>query len=187
MRLLETSLPGCYELTQQVFHDNRGIFVKTFHEDQFISMGLRTDWREEYYSISNRDVIRGMHFQTPPKQHAKMVYCLQGAVQDVVLDLRLGSPTFGKCMTIELSANKGNIIYIPEGMAHGFCTLTDQTILQYKVTSMHSAVHDSGILWSSLPVEWKCVTPILSDRDSSFAALADFQSPFSFANHQGVK
>ena len=187
MKFMETSLAGCYEITPQVFRDNRGTFVKTFHEDQFGCMGLRTDWREEYYSVSNRDVIRGMHFQTPPKQHAKMVYCLHGAVQDVMLDLRTGSPTFGVCLAIELSADKGNIIYIPEGLAHGFCTLTDQAILQYKVTSTYSAEHDSGILWSSIPVEWKCATPILSVRDSVFVTLDDFQSPFKFSNRQDSK
>ena len=187
MQLQETNLPGCYELIPQVFRDNRGTFVKTYHEDVFAGKGLRTDWREEYYSVSNRGVIRGMHFQTPPEQHTKMVYCLQGAVQDVVLDLRLGSPTFGECMAIELSADKGNIIYIPEGMAHGFCTLSDQAILQYKVTSTYSPEHDSGILWSSLPIAWHCATPTLSVRDSSFVALTNFQSPFKFDNCQDAE
>ena len=185
MELNSTKLFGCHEIQPKVLHDNRGSFVKTYQHDIFTEMGLRTDWREEYYSVSKRNVIRGMHFQTPPKQHAKMVYCLHGTVQDVILDLRNQSPTFGECISIELSAEKGNIIYIPEGMAHGFCTLTEQAIMQYKVTSIYSPQNDAGILWNSIPVNWHSQEPIISNRDASFIKFVDFQSPFntSIANY----
>lgn len=183
MELHQTALLGCYEIQPRVFCDKRGIFVKTYHDATFIEMGLRTDWREEYYSISKRGVIRGMHFQLPPMQHAKMVYCLWGAVQDVILDLRIGSPSYGKCVSIELSAEKGNIVYIPEGTAHGFCALTDQVIMQYKVTSVHSPQHDTGILWNSIPVAWQFKEPTVSERDSSFIKLQDFQSPFKYESN----
>ncbi|MFA6902684.1 MAG: dTDP-4-dehydrorhamnose 3,5-epimerase [Gallionellaceae bacterium] len=180
MELLQTGIPGCYEIKPNTFRDNRGTFVKTYHNDIFAEMGLRTDWKEEYYSVSNRGVIRGMHFQTPPMQHAKMVYCLQGTVQDVILDLRTGSPSYGTCISIELSSEKANIIYLPEGVAHGFCTLTEQAIMQYKVTSVYSSQHDSGILWNSIPMDWQCTAPTLSDRDASFIRLANFLSPFQY-------
>lgn len=182
MEFLQTTLSGCFEIKPFVFRDNRGSFVKTYHNEIFIENGLRTDWREEYYSISNRGVIRGMHFQTPPMQHAKMVYCLSGTVQDVILDLRIGSPTYGKVESVELSAEKGNIIYIPEGVAHGFCTLTEQAVMQYKVTSVYSSQHDAGILWNSIPVDWQCTEPTLSGRDASFISLANFISPFQFTS-----
>lgn len=180
MELLQTTLPGCYEIKTNIFRDTRGVFVKTYHDAIFTELGLRTDWREEYYSVSKRGVIRGMHFQHPPMQHAKMVYCLQGTVQDVILDLRIGSPSYRKCVSTELSAEKGNIVYIPEGIAHGFCALTEHAIMQYKVTSTYSPQHDAGILWSSIPIAWQCTNPSVSDRDSNFIGLQDFQSPFKY-------
>lgn len=180
MELLQTALPGCYEIKPQIFRDGRGSFVKTFHDETFIGMGLRIDWREEYYSVSKRGVIRGMHFQIPPMQHAKMVYCLLGVVQDVILDLRIGSPSYGKCISIELSAEKSNVVYIPEGAAHGFCALTDQVIMQYKVTSTYAHQQDTGICWDSIPVSWQVNKPIVSDRDSNLVKWQDFQSPFRY-------
>ena len=180
MEFDQTILPGCFEIRPNIFRDNRGSFIKTYLEETFNEKGLCTNCREEYYSVSKRGVIRGMHFQTPPMQHTKMVYCLQGIVQDVLLDLRIGSPSFGSCCSIELSAEKGNIIYIPEGIAHGFCALTDMAIMQYKVSSIYSPEHDSGILWSSIPLDWNCSTPIISPRDANLIALESFKSPFKF-------
>lgn len=180
MELLQTTLPGCYEIKTNIFCDKRGTFVKTYHDATFTELGLRTDWREEYYSVSKRGVIRGMHFQHPPMQGAKMIYCLQGTVQDVILDLRIGSPSYRKCVSIELSAEKGNIVYIPEGVAHGFCALSEHAIMQYKVTSTYSPQHDVGILWNSIPIAWQCTNPSVSDRDSNFIGLPDFQSPFKY-------
>ena len=110
----ETGFAGCFELKCNVLSDNRGAFVKTFHNEVFEAMGLRTDWKEEYYSVSSKNVVRGMHFQTPPFEHAKLVYCLQGEVLDVVVDLRVDSPTYLQCRSFELSPARGNSIYIPD-------------------------------------------------------------------------
>lgn len=180
MKLVETAIPGCFEVLCNSFQDKRGRFTKTFHQPAFEAFGLRTDWKEEYYSVSARGVLRGMHFQTPPCDHAKLVYCLQGEVLDVVVDLRLGSPSFGQCVSFRLSPQQANSIYIPSGLAHGFLSLSEDSVMQYKVTSVHSSEHDAGVLWSSLDFEWPEESPILSDRDKQHTRLDDFSSPFHY-------
>ena len=120
MQISETNIHGCYEITPSVFKDERGSFVKTFHQDIFSSHKLETKFAEEYYSVSDRNVLRGLHFQLPPQEHTKIAYCVQGQVIDAVVDLRVGSSTYGKFETFDLSAQKANLIYIPPGLAHGF-------------------------------------------------------------------
>lgn len=178
--LKPTSLIGCFELQPKVFHDTRGRFVKVFHTQEFAEHGLETNFAEEYYSISNNNVIRGMHFQLPPMDHVKVVYCVQGAVLDVVTDLRVGSPTYGRSAVIELSSAKANSIYIPTGMAHGFCSLRDHSIMVYKVSSVYAPTQDTGILWNSVGVVWPTTQPILSSRDQTFTPFDKFVSPFSY-------
>jgi len=181
MKVIETKLPGCYELEPNVFKDERGLFVKTFHEEIFKERGLATEFAEEYYSFSHKGVLRGLHFQTPPMDHAKMVYCVSGKVKDVVLDLRVGSPTYGKYELFDLNSDKCNIIYIPTGMAHGFYVDSESALLMYKVTTIYSPENDSGILWSSAGIPWGDDTPIISNRDAGFPSLADFKSPFRYS------
>lgn len=162
----------------KAFDDARGRFVKVFHEQMFAEKGLETKFAEEYYSISHKNVIRGMHFQLPPMDHVKMVCCVQGEVLDAVVDLRVGSPTYGQCALFELSAAKANSVYIPKGLAHGFCALSDQAIMVYKVSTVYSPAHDAGILWNSVGIPWPITEAILSPRDQSFPTLTDFKSPF---------
>lgn len=174
-----SKLAGCVELQPRVMDDARGRFVKVFHEEAFAQAGLATAFAEEYYSVSRQGVIRGLHFQLPPMDHVKMVYCVAGEVLDAVLDLRLGSPTYGEVALFSLSAEKANSIYIPKGMAHGFCALSPEAVMVYKVGSVYAPAHDAGILWSSAGIDWPVAQPILSERDTSFPALADFVSPFT--------
>lgn len=178
--LLPSKLAGCVELQPKVFDDARGRFVKVFHEQAFTALGLETDFAEEYYSVSHKNVIRGMHFQLPPMDHVKMVYCVQGEVMDVVVDLRVGSPTYGHHAVFELSASKANSIYIPKGMAHGFCARSEEAIMVYKVSTVYAPAQDAGILWNSLGVTWPTSEAILSVRDQSFPAFAQFESPFRY-------
>ena len=175
---IETPLEGCFELQPIVRGDNRGSFVKTFHADAFAELGLDTDFKEEYYSTSIKNVLRGMHFQTPPADHVKLVCCTEGAVKDVVVDLRKNSPTFGKHCAFELTAEKANMLYIPKGFAHGFLTLSERATMLYKVTTVYSPENDKGILWSSCGIDWQCDAPILSARDQKHPPLAEFDSPF---------
>jgi dTDP-4-dehydrorhamnose 3,5-epimerase len=178
--LRPSKIAGCFELQPKVFEDARGRFVKIFHEQAFKEQGLETNFVEEYYSVSYKNVIRGMHFQLPPMDHVKMVYCVQGEVLDAVVDLRIGSPTYGEYALFELSAAKANSIYIPKGMAHGFCVRSEQAIMVYKVSSIYSPAHDAGILWDSLGIAWPMKDAILSARDRGFLALGQFESPFRY-------
>jgi dTDP-4-dehydrorhamnose 3,5-epimerase len=178
--LNETEIQGCYEIQPQIFEDARGGFVKVFHHEEYVKLKLETSFAEEYYSHSRRGVIRGMHFQAPPSDHVKVVYCVQGEVQDVVLDLRKGSPTYGYSVAINLSALLGNFMYIPKGLAHGFCVVSETATLIYKVSTAYDPSNDSGVLWSSFGVRWPTLNPIMSERDASFMPLSQFESPFSY-------
>lgn len=175
-----TSIPGCYEIFLPVQTDERGNFVKIFHQEVFRDRQLDTHFPEEYYSISHHGVLRGMHFQIPPKDYVKLVCCLAGEIFDAVVDLRVGSPSFGQFATFELSGDKGNILYIPQGLAHGFYVMNEKAIVLYKVSSVYSPEHDTGILWNSIGIPWPDENPILSQRDSTFQTLAEFESPFHY-------
>lgn len=180
MDIQKTSISGCYLITPKIFKDARGVFVKTFYKSTLEENGLRTDFVEDYYSISDKNVLRGLHFQTPPKDHAKLVYCVNGSVVDVVLDIRKGSPTYKQYLKFELSAENANMVYIAAGLAHGFLAISSNTIMMYKVTSEYAASNDSGILWSSAHITWPVQEPIMSDRDKKFIALDEYDSPFKY-------
>lgn len=174
----ETAIAGCFELQPVVRSDSRGQFVKTFHADYFRSNNLETDWSEQYYSVSRKGVLRGMHFQRPPHAHSKLVYCTSGTILDVVVDLRIGSATYGDHVSLEISSDTGNILYLSEGLAHGFYAITDATVV-YNVSSVYSPESDTGVLWSSIGMNWPDDSPDLSERDMDFPTLAEFKSPFN--------
>lgn len=178
MELIPTSLDGCLQVRPFFAEDERGTFVKTFHAERFAELGLPIAWREEYYSSSRKDVIRGMHFQTPPHDHEKLVYCMQGRVLDVVVDLRTGSSTYGHHVALELDAIHGHGLMIPKGMAHGFLALTENVLMAYKVTTIYAPSNDAGIRWDSFGLDWGMDQPIVSARDRTHPAFADFASPF---------
>lgn len=178
----ESNLPGCLELMPKRQTDIRGAFVKVFHYEAYRELGLRCDFKEEYYSYSIPGVIRGIHFQTPPHDHTKIVYCASGRVLDVVVDLRVGSPTFKKSALFELSPQRASMLYIPPGFGHGFYTI-EPSLMQYKVTSVYASEHDTGIRWDSLDVFWPQKDVIVSERDKSFPSLDDFESPFKYGGY----
>lgn len=179
-KIKTTKIPGCFELLPRVQTDLRGKFIKIFHRDFFAQNGLENNFVEDYYSVSRKAVIRGMHLQLPPRDHVKLVYCVKGEVLDVVLDLRKGSPTYGQFNAITLNAGRANCVYIPKGLAHGFFAIS-QTIMVYKVSTAYSPLHDVGILWNSFAMAWPTANPILSARDRSFPAFNVFESPFAEA------
>ncbi|WP_412679611.1 dTDP-4-dehydrorhamnose 3,5-epimerase [Brevibacillus choshinensis] len=176
----KTKIPGCYEIIPMRFRDERGSFTKTFHKDIFLKNDLEVQFAEDFYSISQTGVIRGLHFQLPPNDHVKMVYCLSGEVMDVVVDLRVGSRTYGLYETFELTAEKANIVYIPRGLAHGFYVCEGPAIVVYKASTVHAPETDYGLHWDSLNIPWPNRTPIISQRDSRFPPFHQFSSPFSF-------
>jgi len=165
-------------ITFPAFYDVRGSFVKTFHDTILGDNGIRFRLKESYFSFSKKDVIRGMHFQLPPHQHAKIVFCPHGAILDVLVDLRKNAPTYGQYHAQELSAANHKGYYIPEGFAHGFKALTDDAMTYYLVSSEYSKEHDTGIRFDSFGFDWKTDNPIISERDLSFPGLKDFVSPF---------
>jgi dTDP-4-dehydrorhamnose 3,5-epimerase len=180
MKISETKIPGCYKITPTIFKDERGSFIKTLHQDIFEEHQLITHFVEEYYSVSKHNVLRGLHFQLPPKDHIKMVYCTQGEVIDTVVDLRIGSPTYGKVELFYLNAENAEIIYIPSGLAHGFYVTSETATMMYKVSTVYSPQEDTGILWNSVGISWPSDRPVMSQRDRSFTPFDNFQSPFTY-------
>lgn len=172
--------PGCLRLFPHSSRDERGEFVKHFVLPEFEELQLPVQYAEEYYSISARNVLRGMHFQLPPFEHAKLVTCQQGSIRDALVDLRIGSPTYLQAEVIDLKEGDHSLLFLPPGIAHGFLVLSEWALVSYKVTSLYARASDAGIRWNSIGVEWGIHEPILSARDASFPRLADFQSPFDF-------
>jgi dTDP-4-dehydrorhamnose 3,5-epimerase len=171
-------LAGAYLITLPEFWDDRGVFVKPFNEEAFQQHGIHFKLRESYYSFSKKDVIRGMHFQLPPYHHSKVVYCPKGTILDVIIDLRIGSATYGQYYAHELSAANHMAYFIPEGFAHGFKALTDDAMTYYLVSSGYNKETDTGILYNSFGYDWGVENPIISARDLSFEKLDEFESPF---------
>jgi dTDP-4-dehydrorhamnose 3,5-epimerase len=180
MEIQSTKIIGCYKIIPKIIGDDRGTFVKTFHAEIFQEYGLDTKFTEEYYSLSHKNVLRGLHFQTPPKQHTKIVYCVIGSVMDVVVDLRVGSPTYGEFATFELNAETANLVYVPAGLAHGFYITSESAMMMYKVSTVYSPENDAGLLWNSVGIPWLNENPIMSKRDREFEAFSEFVSPFIF-------
>jgi len=171
-------LAGAFRITLPAFSDERGSFIKSFHAGDFQAAGISFALQESYFSFSRKDVIRGMHFQQPPFDHAKIVFCPFGAILDVILDLRSHSATFGQYVATELSQDNHYAYYIPSGFAHGFRALTEQAQTFYLVSSVHNRDNDSGIRYDSFGFDWGIKNPVISARDLSFAPLSEWQPVF---------
>lgn len=174
----ETDLPGVYIIEPKTYRDNRGIFRKTYHDSDFRKNGIDPVFNESFYTVSGKNVIRGMHFQVPPHDYGKLVYVADGEILDVILDLRKNAPTFGKSIPVNLSGENAKQVYIPKGFAHGFAVLSESATVTYLQTAMHSVEHDRGIRWDSFGFDWGIDNPVLSERDVNFPALNDYESPF---------
>lgn len=169
----ETSIPGCYRLLPRVHADARGLFVKTYHSRAFEDLGLPTRWAEDFWSSSREAVLRGLHFQRPPHSHAKLVTCLRGRVLDALVDLRLGSPAYGRHELLNLDEAHPAVLVVAAGVAHGFQVLSEEALVLYKTGTMHVPEADDGILWNSCGINWPR-TPLLSERDATFQTLTDY-------------
>lgn len=182
IRFTETKLRDCYVVQFPVFRDQRGLFMKTLQRSVFESQGLEADFCEVFYTESVKGVLRGMHFQVPPADHAKLIYCVSGSICDIALDLRVGSPTYGQHEVYELSAEANNAVYLPRGIAHGFVVRSESAGVFYHVTSEHDPVHDIGIAWNSFGAPWPVDNPLVSARDAGHISFQDFKSPFVYRN-----
>jgi len=178
MQLTETPIKGCYEILPLDLKDHRGRFVKPYHFDTFRDARIDLVIREEYFSVSRQGVLRGLHFQLPPMATAKLVSCLSGSLFDAVVDLRTDSPTYLQYFTLELSKEKGNLLYIPKGLAHGFCALSADALMLYMCSQAYSPEHDTGLRWDSAGIPWPVEDPEVSDKDRGLMELSKFESPF---------
>ena len=176
MNFIKTKLDGVFEIQNSKFEDHRGSFVKTFNKDIFSENGLDYNFKESFYSVSKKNVLRGMHFQLPPHDHAKLVYVVDGDILDVALDIRQESPTYGDFFSTRLSSENAKSLYMAKGFAHGFLTLSKSATVVYLISTVHVPKYDDGIHWDGFGFDWNGVkNPITSNRDSSFNALSEFR------------
>ncbi|MBN2481871.1 MAG: dTDP-4-dehydrorhamnose 3,5-epimerase [Bacteroidales bacterium] len=178
MEIKKVPVKDCLIILPKMIMDERGRFVKPYHIDELNKAGIGFEIKEEYYSISKKNVLRGMHFQVPPRATIKLITCLNGTVFDAVIDLRKDSTTYRKCFTVELSSESGNMILIPKGFAHGFLTLSEEATVLYMCSEMYSPDHDSGIRWDSANIRWPVSDPVVSEKDKSLTELKYFENPF---------
>lgn len=183
MKVLETKLPGLKLIEPAVYGDHRGFFTESYNEQRFHEHGITYKFVQDNHSLSvEAGVLRGMHYQLNPKAQTKLVRCTAGAIYDVVVDIRRGSPTFGQWQGFILSAANHRQLLVPKGFAHGFCTLVPNCEVQYKVDEFYSAENDRGIAWNdpSLAIDWPVSKPVLSEKDGKHPALADADINFVF-------
>ena len=182
MLVEQTALPDVLILTPRRFGDARGWFAETHSDQAFERAGLTTRFVQDNHSLSAKaGTLRGLHYQRPPMAQTKLVRCTRGAIRDVAVDFRQGSPHFGQWVTVELSAENGQLLLIPAGFLHGFVTLTDDCEVQYKCSAPYAPDCDAGIRWDdpSLAIDWGVTDPILSDKDRIQPLWADTISPFA--------
>lgn len=186
MEVRRLEIPGAMLLTPEKHGDARGFFSETYNKRRLAEeAGIAADFVQDNQSGSPAaGTIRGMHFQLPPKAQDKLVRVLKGSVLDVIVDIRKGSPTFGRWVSAILSAENWAQLWVPKGFAHGFCTLEPDTEVAYKVTEYYSAEHDRGLLWNdpALKIDWPVAAGdvVISERDSRHPRLADIGAHFPF-------
>ena len=168
MEFAKLRLEDCFAITSTNKRDKRGTFVKTFNKTIFSHAGIDAKFSESFYSISCKNSLRGMHYQRSPHQVAKLISCAEGEILDVFLDIRKNSKTYGKFDYCILSQENAKMVYLPEGIAHGFLTLSERSIVCYQQSGGYVAESDDGILWNSFGMNWNITDPIISDRDSGF-------------------
>ena len=183
MKKIETSLPGVFILEPVVHGDHRGYFMETYSQKVFADLGIDNVFVQDNQSFSaQKGVLRGIHFQNDPMAQAKLVRVTRGAVLDVAVDLRKGSPTYKQWVTVELSAENKRMFFIPRGFGHGFVTLTDDVEFVYKVDNLYSKECDRGIRYNDpdIGVDWGIADPILSQKDTTSPMLADSDCNFTY-------
>ena len=181
MEITPRRLNGTYQIVLAPHCDERGYFMRVWDEQLARQHGLTTAWVQENQSLSRRKgIIRGLHFQRPPHAETKLVRVAAGAILDVFVDLRKGSHTYGQWDSLELSAENRRVVYIPRGFAHGFCTLTDEALVVYKVDAYYAPESEGGLRWDDevLRINWPTRDPLVSDKDKRLPSFKEFVSPF---------
>ena len=185
MDVRNLGLPGLQLLKPRRFADSRGHFVETYNERTLLAAGISAEFVQDNQSYSkSRGTVRGLHFQLPPAAQAKLVRVAQGSVYDVAVDLRAGSPTYGRWEGMTLTAEHGEQLFVPRGFAHGFCTLEPDTVVAYKVDAFYAPASDSGLIWNDpvLAIDWPVGTEqaVLSDKDLRHGSFGGFETPFRY-------
>lgn len=184
MNVIQTSIPGVVVIEPRVFGDSRGYFFESYSQREFDEKVRPVHFVQDNESMSSRGVMRGLHFQRPPYSQSKLVCCVKGIVLDVVVDIRKGSPTYGKHVECLLSEDNHRQFFIPRGFAHGFSVLSETAVFQYKCDNFYAPQADDGIsiLDDSLGIDWgiPAESAILSEKDTKHPLLKDFDSPFDF-------
>jgi dTDP-4-dehydrorhamnose 3,5-epimerase len=180
MNFIETPISDLFVIQPKVFEDERGYFFESFTSRSFESNGIIINFVQDNQSLSQKGVLRGLHFQAPPFAQGKLVRVIKGAVLDVVVDIRKNSASYGKQFSIELNEKNKTMLWIPVGFAHGFSTLEDNTIFSYKCTNYYNKESEGCLLWrdKQLNIDWKINDPVLSEKDKSGTPLQQLVSPF---------
>lgn len=180
MEIIKTFIEGLLVIKPDVFEDERGYFFESYNQDKFLTFGVDVTFVQDNESKSKKGVLRGLHFQNPPFEQGKLVRVMRGSVLDVAVDIRNGSPTYGKWSAIELSGKNKWMYWIPAGFAHGFLTLEDDTIFFYKCTNVYNKESEGSIRWNDpdLNIEWNVNNPVISPKDQSSPMFKDFTSLF---------
>ena len=182
MQVAQTSLPGVVIITPARFGDARGWFSETWNADRMRAAGLEIDWVQDNHSFSAQvGTLRGLHFQAPPRAQDQLVRCTRGAIFDVAVDIRRGSPTYGQWFGVELTADNSKQLLVPKGFLHGFLTRTPDVEVQYKCSDVYAPECDGSVLWSSVGIDWGLEgEPVLSGKDQAAVPFDRFESPFTF-------
>jgi dTDP-4-dehydrorhamnose 3,5-epimerase len=180
MDIKSTPIEGLLIIEPQVFTDPRGYFYESYNKEKFVAAGINIEFVQDNQSLSQKGIVRGLHFQAPPFDQGKLVRVIQGAVLDVAVDIRKNSPTYGQNFSVELSAQNRTMFYIPPGFAHGFETLDDNTIFLYKCTDVYNKQSEGGLLWNDpeLGIKWQSSNPLISEKDKILPLFKDLVSPF---------
>jgi dTDP-4-dehydrorhamnose 3,5-epimerase len=181
MEIIKTKIQDLLIVKPDVFEDERGYFFESFSKEKFKALGLDLDFVQDNESKSQKNVLRGLHFQKPPYAQGKLVRVVKGAVLDVAVDLRAGSETYGQWEAVELSEENKLMYWIPPGFAHGFLTLRDETVFTYKCTNVYNRESEGSLLWNDtdLNIDWGATSNlILSEKDQNAPIFKQFNTPF---------
>ena len=175
-------IPEVILIEPKVFQDERGFFMEVYKTSDFAQFGIKDNFVQDNHSCSARGTLRGLHYQKHPMAQAKLVRCVRGAIFDVAVDIRKGSPIYGKWVGVILSATNKKMLYVPVGFAHGFLALEDESEVIYKVSNLYSPEHEAGIIWNDpeIDIKWPWDNPILSERDKTWPPLKEADNNFVY-------
>ncbi|MEI2325698.1 dTDP-4-dehydrorhamnose 3,5-epimerase [Priestia megaterium] len=183
MNIIKTKFEDAILIEPKVFGDHRGFFTESYNKEMFQQNGIDMDFIQDNHSLSQQPgTLRGMHYQLNDRAQTKLVRVTRGAIYDVIVDIRKGSPTYGEWQGFILSADNKRQLLVPKGFAHGFCTIVENTEVQYKVDELYSPEHDRGIAWNdpALNIDWPFNNPVLSDKDTKHPTLGEADNNFTW-------